>query len=117
MLKRSDAVRTHRRKWAGVSGGITEPTPLAQALKEIREETDLEETQVQLVRQGDPLYVPDSDNNIQWRVYPFLFAVREPSAIRLDWEHTASRWVDPAELGKLEAVPMFEETWEQLWKT
>ena len=116
LLRRSSAVSTHRGKWAGVSGGIEAPAPLAQAMQEILEETGLREADVRLLRQGEPLDVLDWEHGVEWRVHPFLFAVRDPSLIRLDWEHDDSRWIDPAEMGQVETVPMLKETWERVWK-
>ena len=46
LLKRSGRVRTHRTKWAGVSGSIEAATPLEQAIREIREETGVGESHV-----------------------------------------------------------------------
>ena len=116
LLHRSHAVRTHQGKWAGVSGGIEATTPLAQALQEIQEETGLGEADVELSRHGEPLDVEDDQHNMRWRVHPFLFAVPDPSLIRLDWEHTESRWIAPDDLEDFDTVPMLRETWEHLWK-
>ena len=54
---------------------------------------------------------------VEWVVHPLLFDVEGESDIRLDWEHTECRWVDPGELGTLDTVPMLAETWERLWRT
>lgn len=116
LLRRSVQVRTHREKWAGVSGGIEESTPLEQAMREIREETGLEEPDVRLVRRGEPLVVPDSEHRVEWTVYPFLFEVRDPSLVRLNWEHTEGRWLAPEDIGDFDVVPMLSETWERLWR-
>ena len=43
LLPRSQEVRTHQGKWAGVSGSIEAASPLDQAVQEIREETGLED--------------------------------------------------------------------------
>jgi len=117
VLRRSHAVSTHKGKWAGISGTIATPTPLQQALKEIQEETGLTSEEVVLLRRSDPLDVPDPENKVTWVVHPFLFAVRGSAEIRLDWEHTEARWIEPHELTGLEAVPRLKESWEQLWKT
>ncbi len=89
---------------------------MAQAMREIHEETGLGEPDVRLVRQGEPLEVLDPEHDVAWRVNPFLFAVRDPSLVRLDWEHTESRWIDPGEMRDLETVPQLEETWERVCK-
>jgi 8-oxo-dGTP pyrophosphatase MutT (NUDIX family) len=96
ILKRSDKVRTHKHKWAGVSGYI-EPGEADEetALKEIREETGLSENDISLVRKGSPLHVQDGDR--VWVVHPFLFKTRTNN-ITIDWEHSEYRWIEPDEL-------------------
>ena len=46
VLRRSEKVGTYKGKWAGVSGYLEDPTPLAQALREINEETGLTGSEV-----------------------------------------------------------------------
>jgi len=116
VLKRSQKVGTHQGKWAGVSGSVEEQSPLAQALQEIDEETGQGENDLRLLREGRPLDITDPENQVVWRVYPFLFEVHDPSSIRLDWEHTDCRWIDPADLAGLSTVPCLTDTWDQLWK-
>jgi 8-oxo-dGTP pyrophosphatase MutT (NUDIX family) len=116
LLKRGRKVRTHQGKWAGVSGSIGDAEPLEQATREIHEETGLGEAEIELLAEGEPLDVADPEYGVLWIVHPFLFNVIDPSLVRLDWEHTESMWVKPADLGKLETVPMLVETWERLCK-
>ena len=115
VLKRSPSVRTFRGKWAAVSGGIEEDTPLLQAYREIREEAGLTQDEVCLICQGSLLNVADPENDVLWTVHPFLFEVQSPSRIRLDWEHTEAKWVHPDELDGLDAVPSLKEAWKRLW--
>ena len=82
-LKRSHKVRTHRGKWAAVSGGIETANPLAQAYQKIVEETGIPRHQVRLVREGEPLDVPDTENDMLWHVRPFLFGLAEETPVRL----------------------------------
>ena len=114
VLRRSQTVRTHRGKWAGVSGSVEGATPPEQALKEIAEETGLDTGEVRLVRTGEALEVADRIEVVTWLVHPFLFRVTDPAKIRLDWEHSDHRWVHPDELSRLDTVPRLKETWERL---
>ena len=114
VLRRSQKVGTYRGKWAGVSGSIEAASALDQALNEIAEETGLQLGDVQLLLAGEPLEVVDEESGVKWIVHPFLFHVADPSPIRLDWEHSESRWTDPSEITKLDTVPMLRETWERL---
>ena len=52
LLKRSTNVRTMKGMWAGISGYLENEDPLIQALKEIREESGLSESQVDLDRKS-----------------------------------------------------------------
>ena len=115
MLRRSQRVGTYRGRWAGVSGYIEEGnTPYAQALEEIREETGLSEEDVQLMKEGQPLEVIDEEIGRKWIVHPFRFQVMAPDKIRIDWEHTEMKWVDPEDIAEYEAVPTLAETWARV---
>lgn len=105
LLKRSDRVRTYRGRWAAVSGSLEEPTPLAQALREIREETGLGEADLCLVAAAPCQEVVDAELATRWLIHPFLFEVNGSPGVRLDWEHEECRWVEPTELAHHRTVP------------
>jgi 8-oxo-dGTP pyrophosphatase MutT (NUDIX family) len=133
LLRRSERVGTYRGLWASVSGYLEASTPLEQAYREIEEEVGLGRGDpstgsgqapsthsassgqagsgqaVRLLAQGEPLVVPDKTIDTRWTVHPFLFEVLQPEHIRLDWEHTESRWVKPEEVPALETVPGLAE--------
>jgi PncC family amidohydrolase len=104
ILRRSRKVGTYRRSWAGVSGYI-ETNDIDQAFTEIRQETQLYQKDLKLVKKGEPLEVIDKNLNRRWIVHPFLFHVKAPDKIKIDWEHTESRWIKPSELKKYDTVP------------
>jgi ADP-ribose pyrophosphatase YjhB (NUDIX family) len=108
LLRRSERVSTYRGRWAGVSGYL-EGEPLAQAYREIAEETGLGPEDVRLLRQGEALEVVDREEDIRWLVYPFLFEVLAPQRLHFDWEHQEARWVSPQALGEFETVPALAE--------
>ena len=115
LLRRSQRVSTYRGRWAGVSGYIEETDPLAQAYRELEEETGLARENVRLLRTGDPLEVVDAEADRRWIVHPFLFEVREPARIRTDWEHTETRWIRPKDIFRYETVPQLAETLMQVY--
>lgn len=104
ILRRSSKVGTYQRKWAGISGYM-EKGELEQAFAEISEETELYKNDLKLIKKGEPLEVIDKDLNRKWVVHPFLFHVKGPDKIRIDWEHTEMRWIKPGQLGRYETVP------------
>ena len=115
ILRRSERVGTYRGKWAGVSGYIEAgSTPLQQAWTEIREEVGLAADDVELVREGLPLEVEDTQISRKWVVHPFRFRVLKPEKIRIDWEHTESRWIAPEDIGQFETVPGLLEAWQRV---
>ncbi len=103
VARRSARVRTYPHRWAGISGSIETADPARDAERELAEETGLPVGAFELVRAGDPLEVRDGDR--EWLVHPFLAVAHEPGSLRLNWEHTTSRWVTPDELAALDTVP------------
>jgi len=108
-------VGTYQGKWAGVSGYI-EKSPDEQALTEIEEETKLTSEDVQLVKKGPPLEVIDQKLDRKWIVHPYLFQVKDPSKINIDWEHKEIKWIHPEEIDNFETVPKLKETLERVWR-
>ena len=92
-----------------MSGYLEAESPLEQAYREIEEEVGLGREDVRLLAQGEPLVVPDETIDTRWTVHPFLFETLRPERLRLDWEHTESRWLRPEELRDLETVPALAE--------
>ena len=115
LFRRSERVGTYRGMWAGVSGYIEEGnTPYQQALEEIGEEVGLGEEDIELVGEGEVLEVIDEAVGRRWLVHPYRFRMTRPGRIRLDWEHTEMRWIDPKGIGDYETVPRLLETWEMV---
>jgi translation initiation factor 2B subunit (eIF-2B alpha/beta/delta family)/8-oxo-dGTP pyrophosphatase MutT (NUDIX family) len=114
LLHRSSKVGAHKGKWAAVSGYLEgNEEPLQRAKIEIREEVGLDSESVSLVRAGEVVRGFEEQTDSVWIVHPFLFRVQEQT-IRLDWEHTEYRWVDPGELASYETVPKLKETFERV---
>ncbi len=109
ILKRSQKVSTYQGQWAGVSGYM-EAIDGEQALIEIKEETRLDKGDVQLLKKGEPLEVIDEAMNRKWIIHPFLFHVKAPEKIKIDWEHTEVKWVTASEITGYETVPWLKET-------
>ena len=95
--------------------GYLEPgeDPLQRAKIEIQEELGLSSPQVSLVRSGQPLRAFDEEKDVAWIVHPFLFDADE-HPIRLDWEHTESKWVSPDDFHSYETVPKLREVFERV---
>ncbi len=117
LLRRSGQVGTYRGRWAGVSGYVEEGvTPLEQAYREMGEEVGLGRDAVRLLTEGEPLIVVDESIDTRWTVHPFLFEAPRPDDVRLDWEHTESRWVRPEEVSGMETVPGLAEALSRVYR-
>lgn len=115
IFRRSQRVSTYRGKWAGISGYIEAGnTPFEQALEEVGEETGLQEADIEIVREGQPLEVIDKQLGRKWIVHPYRFRVVNPEKIVIDWEHTEVKWIIPQDINKYETVPKLVETWERV---
>ena len=80
------------------------------------EEVGLGGEDIELVGEGEVLEVIDEEVGRRWLVHPYRFCVTRPEGMRIDWEHTEMRWIDPKEIGDYETVPKLLETWERVAK-
>jgi isopentenyldiphosphate isomerase len=111
LLKRSDKVRTYPGKWGTVAGHIDEPKSIrAKALEELDEELGISEADVTSMVIGGSYEFFDPEARKTWIVHPVLVQVSRQPEIRLDWEHTDSRWILPDEINNYEIVPKLEES-------
>lgn len=119
ILKRSDKVRTYKGYWSGISGYIEEgEEPVDTAFKEIRQETGLNDKNIELIKTVDPIEFTDiyEEEKYNWKVYPFLFRVEKKSNIQINWENISYRWIKPSDIDKFETVPRLKEVIVKLFK-
>lgn len=113
ILQRSARVGSYNARWAGISGFIEpDTTPLEQAYQEIAEEASLGADQLELIKIGMPLEVPDEKLQKKWVVHPFRFAVQNPELVKIDWEHNQYKWVEPEDIKGYDTVPGLFAAWE-----
>jgi 8-oxo-dGTP pyrophosphatase MutT (NUDIX family) len=112
ILKRSKKVRTYKGLWGGVAGYVEkDERPYETALKEIKEEVGLENEDVELLKQLDPISFTDyyESKKYDWKIFPFLFKIKEKRKIKIDWEHSQYRWISSSQIQKFETVPHLKE--------
>lgn len=115
ILHRSNMVGSYQGKWAGVSGYV-ETTADEQALIEIEEETGLRPEELELVKKGRPLEIRDDELGVIKIVHPYLFRIKERSKIRIDWEHSETRWINASDIDNYQTVPMLKETLARVYQ-
>lgn len=108
ILKRSKNVKTMKGKWAGISGYIEREEPIDAAIREVREETGVERDKLKLLAKGNIVEVIDYENDMVWRVHPFLFHTSDTN-IRLEKEHENYKWIKPEEIINYDTVPKLKE--------
>ena len=97
--------------WAGVSGIIekSDTTPLARAKIEIFEETGIDEREIELLKSIEQMKIESAQyKNHEWNIFPFLFKTKNP-AIKLNWENSEFKWIEPNEIKNYETVPELEK--------
>jgi len=111
ILKRSDKVKSMKCLWAGESGIIEEnaTTPLARAKTEILEETGINEEEIELLKANERIKIESVQyKNHEWNIFPFLFKTKNPE-IKLNWENSDFKWIEPNEIKNYETVPELEK--------
>ncbi|KAI0477918.1 translation initiation factor eIF-2B subunit family protein [Xylariaceae sp. FL0804] len=127
LFRRSAAVRTYQHKLAPLSGSVEteDASPLATALREIREETTLAPPSIELLRIGKPYSFTDGSISREWTINPFAFRLKGPAeggsgeeGIVLDWEHDGIEWFDPLEVADTDefgGVPKLVHSLRRVW--
>ena len=119
ILKRSDKVRTYKGLWGVVAGYIEDgEEPFETAIKELREETGIEQEDTNLIKALNPVEYTDVYEGIKydWIIFPFLFKTEKKDKVHIDWEHTKYRWIAPSDIGKYDTVPRLVEIVSELFQ-
>jgi len=111
LLKRSDKVRVYQGLWNSVAGYLDEFRPLEEkALEEIREELGLTADIIKQTKLGQPYELVDDKAKKIWVIFPVLVELNKEPVIKLDWEHTDFKWINPADLKSFDIVPDLDKT-------
>ena len=110
LLKRSEKVKSMKGLWAGISGIIEKnETPLERAKIEIFEEVGIEESSINLLKSADLIRIESPQyKNHEWEIFPFLFETTN-TEIKLNWENSDFKWINPDELSNYETVPSLKK--------
>ena len=110
ILKRSNKVKSMKCLWAGISGIIeNDETPLTRAKIEIFEETGIQEVHIELLKAVQQIKISSPQyKNHEWIIFPFLFKAKNLK-IRLNWENSEFKWIEPNEIKNYKTVPDLEK--------
>ena len=100
-----------RNLWAGISGIIekNDLSPLSRAEIEIFEETGIKREQINLLKESQQMKIVSVQyKNHEWNIFPFLFKVENPE-IKLNWENSEFKWIEPNDIKNYETVPELEK--------
>ena len=113
ILKRSEKVGSFQGYWSGCSGYVEKnETPEETSLKEIREETGIEEKQLKLLVIGD-VHRVEKDTGM-WLIHPYLYET-DTKTVKLDWENDEYVWIKKEELEKYKFVPELDKIIDKLF--
>lgn len=116
VLKRSNKVSYYPGYWHVVGGHLDKASEVRKnVFKEIEEEVGFKRNQVKFIKSSKPYQLYDREKDIYWRFYPALVEVKTRK-VKLDWEHTAYRWIKPADFLKLKILPKMIEAYQELFK-
>lgn len=105
LIKRSKKVRAHPYTWASAGGGIEKGETLLQtAERESREEIGTLKGKKIAEFVNDPFAM-------------FIYKVDEPFPVKLNDEHTESKWADLDSVEQYNLHPNFKEEWPKYLKS
>ena len=110
ILKRSEKVRSMKGLWSGVSGIIeNNESPIDRAKIEIYEEVGITQENITLVKSSKEITIESPQyKNHQWVIFPFSFHT-DKKDIKLNWENSEFRWINPSDLKEFNTVPSLEK--------
>ncbi|TFB09118.1 NUDIX domain-containing protein [Candidatus Atribacteria bacterium MT.SAG.1] len=117
LLKRSDEVKVYQGKWNAVAGYLDELKPVHEkALEEIQEELGINENNILWLRIGEPYEFTDAEVSKSWIVHPILVELIKKPNIKMNWEHTKYKWIEPEELKQFDTVFNLDRSLENAFK-
>ena len=116
LIQRDEKANFYPGYWSGVSGFLDDHKSLtAKVEEELREELDLDKSQIKTVRLGEIFDQEAPKYGKTWIVHPVLVEVKT-DRIKLDWENKNYRWLTVPEIKKFKLLPGFTDVLRRLVK-
>ena len=113
LVKRSGRVANYNGKWNTVAGFLDRVRPLEEDIyEELKEELGLDRDQIGHIHKGKSHVLDDKSIGKKWIVFPVIVDTKELPTIKIDWEHTAFKWIKPKELADYDTVTDLEKTYK-----
>jgi 8-oxo-dGTP pyrophosphatase MutT (NUDIX family) len=108
ILKRSNKVHSYKGKWSTIAGFYDE---IAKIDKKVAEELqeELKITKNYDISIGTPYWFEDKDIGKKWFRIPVIVKLIKPVKIKIDWEHSEYKWINPKDFKKYDFAPGMEE--------
>lgn len=106
LIKRSDKVGHYKLMWNVVSGYLDEiKDPVEKALEEVSEELGIGPEMIAKASKGEEFSFLDEKEGVEWIIAPILVVLSKRHDIKLDFENTEYRWINPESLSNYKTVP------------
>lgn len=109
LLKRSNKVGIYKNKWNTVTGYIDEKKPIYnKMIEELEEEINISKKNIVSYKIFQPFEFEDKKFNKKWIIYPSIVKLKDDPIIKLDWEHSEYKWINPRDIIKYDIVPKLD---------
>ena len=101
----------YKNKWNAIAGYLDEVRLIKdKILEELREEIGVDEKNIKFIEVKDPYKSIDNKINKTWIIHPVLVELNKKPEIKLDWEHTEFKWINPEDLKGYDFVKDLDKT-------
>ena len=117
LLKRSKKVNSYKGKWQTIAGYIDDFRSVYERMMiELHEEIGLNKKDIKEMRIANQYKVDDKKIKKVWFVNPGIAYLKRKPKVKIDWEHTDYKWINPSELKKFSIVYKVDESYRRAVK-
>lgn len=114
IVQRSKELHFYPGYWNGISGFLDDKRTLKEKVRdELKEEVGIPACAIRRIRLGKIFHQDAAKYGKTWIVHPVLVEVATDK-IKLDWEASGFKWVNPRDVKKLKLLPGFGRVLESI---